>query len=82
MALGSIAIAKENNLTIHIYIYIITIYIIIYIHTTYHHGALVVKCCVGVAGVLGWRAQNSAVCKHIYQSSESWPHKRFRRILA
>ena len=71
MALGSIAIAKENNLTIHIYI-----------HTTYHHGALVVKCCVGVAGVLGWRAQNSAVCKHIYQSSESWPHKRFRRILA
>ena len=33
--------------------YIIYLYNV-YIYTTYHHGALVVTCRVGVAGVLGW----------------------------
>ena len=49
--------------------YIIYLYNV-YIYTTYHHGALVVRCRVGgagvgVVGVLGWRVQNLAVCKHI-----------------
>ena len=45
---------------------------------------MVVKCCVGVAGVLGWRAQNSAICEHIYHINPlNHGHtQRFRRILA
>ena len=52
MALGSIAIAKENNLTIHIYIYVyyITIYIIIYIYTLH-----IIMEPWSSSVVLGWR---------------------------